>query len=175
MLGERGVTGSLKRPGLSSFWACSLGARSSELCPEATFQFAQSFACSSLKQTLSRSNISVRSQLAQANCVQKRLGTLAWGSLRARLSERSTVQKKNFEFQNPFSQTLQYLSSHTQNSSQMKFVGHVHKHKHQNAQTHESNLIFVPIQNFTKLSKINQQQQQLSSSIHQWHTQLPIH
>ena len=37
--------------------------------------------------------------------------------------------------------------------------------------THESNLVFVPIQNFTKLSKIIQQQQQLSSSIRQWHTQ----
>ena len=86
-------------------------------------------ACSSLKRTLSRSNISIRSelrsQLAQANCVQKHLGTLTWGSLRARLSERSKVQKKNFEFQNPFSQTLQFWSSHTQNLSQIKFIGHV--------------------------------------------------
>jgi len=112
------------------------------------------FACASLKRTLDRSNIVVRLRFAQANCVQNELGTFAWGSLRHRLSELSTVQNKNFEFQNPFSQTLQFWSSHTQNSSQMKFIGHVHKNIHQNAQNSWIKHYFAPIQNFTKLSKL---------------------
>jgi len=110
---------SLKRPGLSSIlglfaWG-SLAARSSELLTEATFLFAHS----SLKRTVSRSD----------------LGTLAWASLRARLSEHSGVQiKNNFEFQNPFSQTLKFWSFHTQNTSQIMFIGHIHKHTLKNAQ-----------------------------------------
>jgi len=72
------------------------------------------------------------------------------------ISNFKTLQfrKKNFEFQNSFSQTLQFWSSHTQNSSQMKFIDHVHKQIHKNAQNSWIKHHFVSIQNFTKLSKL---------------------
>jgi len=102
-----------------AFWACSLEV----LLPLSQANSSQKQHCCSL---------TLRSRFAEANCVQNWTGHVR--SLRRRLSEHSSVQNKNFEFQNPFSQTLQFWSSHTQNSSQIMFIGHVHKHIHKNAQ-----------------------------------------
>jgi len=132
------MAGSLKRPSLSRFWACSLGVR---------LRFAQANSWQKQHFRSLRASLTARS----SELCPEAPGHV---SLEVRLSERSSVQNKNFEFQNPFSPTLQFWSSHTQNSSQMKFIGHVHKHIHQNAQNSWIKHDFCLLQNFIKLSKL---------------------
>jgi len=115
-------------------WACSLRVR---------LRFAQA---NSVQKQHSCS-LRLRSRFTQANCVQK-----WYGHARLRFAQSPlkwtlfSPEKKNFEFQNPFSQTLQFWFFHTQNSSQIMFIGHIHENTLNDAQNSRFKHHFVKIQ-----------------------------